>query len=392
MGILGYLWPHLLSPSSPLRNQSPESAPSPERASNVVSSSSVRQSPEPEKASPGSQSDRETPVSKGVISARVSACEKIASMNQSQLLQFLGEALRDEFSFKLLRFDFQYAFQRLAEIAPTEGAELLVKSDFPFLGFSFFTHWAARDSERFLDWLRREPGANAPAARVVQNIASHSPELAAELAHQLKDLPHRVDGGNLMEGFLSEQNPLGKRGWKEGLNYIEKLPEGPVRDAALARLSVEKDFPLADRPDALQALARISGAEAWRAGGNLADKYQLLPPSEVRTVAIGRWIYYVADSGSDSDAAETLQRLTGPEYAAGVRGFIQSKAANEDPKAAAQWALSIPPELGNERLYALHDLLRKWSAQEPEEAAQWIQTAPVSDTEYFRLTGKKRSN
>jgi hypothetical protein len=89
-------------------------------------------------------------------------------------------------------------------------------------------------------------------------------------------------------------------------------------------------------------------------------------------------------------AAEKLQSVSAQDYPAAVHGFAIG-AADADPVAALQWALSIDPSSAH-RGKALERAAAAFFRQDPERARRWVEKAALSDGEYRLLTGHDRLN
>ena len=95
-----------------------------------------------------------------------------------------------------------------------------------------------------------------------------------------------------------------------------------------------------------------------------------------------------------TDPAAAAQRLealppNSSDYAAAVRGFVDSTSA-KDPASAAEWALSIPPSSSSHRSGALERVATEYFRTNPDGAREWVEKAPLTIEEYRRLTGRTR--
>ncbi|MEK0446362.1 MAG: hypothetical protein RLZZ399_1683 [Verrucomicrobiota bacterium] len=318
--------------------------------------------------------------------ARIAVYEIIASMDPAQLLDFVKTGFTDDLT-KAFRPDYVYALNRLAEIDPLAGARFLSKQTFGFAtSSSFFGHWALRDPAGFADWLKEEPYSattrNIPSS--LATISKGNPDVAVAILRELGDSSHRIDGQRFMAAFLQGQT------WKDGLNFLEQLPKGPVRDQALSELAATPGFPLSEHAEAREALSRLTGQAARDVGERLGGTaIELLKTGEVRAAAITSNMKKCGGEKIEiTHATDFLQTLPPAERVAGIAGLVQSKAAQEAPAAVGELALRIPPEFTKERIRVLDTLLRTWVKKDAQEASRWVQSAPLSDTEYFRLTGK----
>lgn len=323
--------------------------------------------------------------------ARIAVYEIIAAMDPAQLLDFVKTGFTDDLA-KAFRPDYVYALNRLAEIDPLSGAQFLSRQPLGFITSRFFFgHWALRDPAGFADWLKDEPysATTHNISSFLATISKENPDVAAAIFRQLGDSSHGISGQHFMRTFLAEQNR--KDAWKDGLTLLEKIPKGPVRDGALTEFAATDGFPLSEHAEVTQALSQLTGQAARDVGERLGGTaIGLLKTGEVRAAAITSNMKKY-EAGGITDATNFLQTLPTSDRIAGIAGLVQSKAAQEAPAKVGELALRIPPEFTKERIRVLDTLLRTWVKKDAQEASRWIQTAPLSDTEYFRLTGKPRS-
>jgi hypothetical protein len=228
------------------------------------------------------------------------------------------------------------------------------------------------------------------------------PEVLAEILKQAPDvIPNEVLSGQVayesmasarksaLQGSLG-QNPEPTR--ENRAEYAEKmlalargLPDGPARIGAFVNLAGDTDLDFTQYPEILTALATLPDEELPVIA--LGSHAVQLPEGRLRETAMRS--KFESDAASDAEAAAThLNSLVNTEdYASAVQGFVNA-TAKKDPGAALAWALSIPS--GNQRGSALETAARAYYLQNPEEARAWLKQAPLTDAEYFHLTGRNR--
>jgi hypothetical protein len=164
-----------------------------------------------------------------------------------------------------------------------------------------------------------------------------------------------------------------------------------MRNAALSELATKTTFDIKSRPEVLQALANLPERDAHKIASHLAQKVDSLPPSPVREAAMQAALREQARTDPAS-AAKRLESLpaNSADYAAAVRGFIDSTSA-KDPASAAEWALSIPTSSATHRTGALERVATEYFRTNPDGAREWVEKAPLTDDEYRRLTGRTRT-
>lgn len=256
--------------------------------------------------------------------------ETIGKASPEQLESMLAAELEVcGFGFNLFSssLGFDFAFRRLAEIAPDRAASLCLQ----WLPLAerievALVPWSRRDPDAFLSWYNRLP-LDAQKVTAARCRNTHALDVIATIpAHAVVvEFAKSAPGGH----FLSS-GPL--------------LP--PTRNPF---------------PDALSGASRA----VFSSMREQAEK----------------------DPVGAAAALESLSNSA--DYPAAVYGFV-SAVAFENPSLAAEWALSIRAESATVRLAALEIVARSWVRMEPDEARIWAERAMLTDDEYFALTGRDR--
>jgi hypothetical protein len=176
---------------------------------------------------------------------------------------------------------------------------------------------------------------------------------------------------------------------EKGFAYAQTLPEGPVRNAALLEMLKWPGANAHANPEVADALAKADPEEARRLGRELSKNAGQLPVGPARESAFTQALR--DESGKDpAAAAKRLESLAGSvDYAPAVRGFVEA-TTRKDPATALEWALRIDPSASLQRSSALERAAAAWFKADAEAARAWVETAPLSDAEYFQLTGRAR--
>ncbi len=174
------------------------------------------------------------------------------------------------------------------------------------------------------------------------------------------------------------------------LAYANALPEGPLRNRALATLARWPGLKIEQYPAILAAVGELDAVTALEWGRNLAGVAEKLPPGLARDTAFAKATEREVKSDPAAAAARLESMAGSPDYAAAVLGFVRG-SASKDPAAAAEWALSIGTESDRQRQVALETVAAAWFKANPGEARAWVEQAPLSGPEYFQLTGRPRS-
>ena len=322
--------------------------------------------------------------------ARLAVMETIGRMNPEQLQTLLSAEANNPDFFRRLRFDFQFAARRFAEIAPQMAAQLwLQNASLRFQADTLLGVWARREPRAFVTWILALPADSQRAtASVVGSIAKSSPEDFAAVAPLIANTPSATTAARAaMQSMIASASagadPSG------AIRYAESLPAGPTRDAALSQLAQWPGIDLKQHPEISESIASLPREDAMRLGRDLEKNAADLPAGVARDAAFAASVRRQAEK--DSAAATTrMESLVGtPDYPAAARGFVDA-TASKDPAAAAEWALKIDPSAPAQRAAALERVAREMFSKNPDDARAWVEKAPLSEAEYAQLTGRQR--
>ena len=324
--------------------------------------------------------------------AKLALMEAVNQLSPAELAELLSSEAETTNLFRTIQPDFEYAARRLSEIAPEKAAELWLKRKGGILGGeALLAPWANQHPEAFVSWSLGLPAdAQKAAAGVLGELARVNPEQFAALASQLAQAAGGVAGARgairgISQGEGKAQDPTA------ALAYAKGLPDGPVRSAALAETVQVYGLDrvnLTANPDVREALAALGPAEARNVGKQFAAAANKLPQGPVRESALAAQISSAAQKDPQAAAKKVEALSSSADYPAAVRGFVEA-TAKKDPAAALDWALSIGPQ-GGQRTAALEKAAAEYFRQKPNEARNWVTTASLSAEEYFLLTGFRR--
>lgn len=350
---------------------------------------------------------------------RLALMEMIGRMKPDELSELLAAEASNPDFFRRMRFDFQFTAKRLAELAPEKAAALW--SATPSLRFqadALLGNWARKDPQGFASWTLSLPkDVQRAAASTLGEIAASNPEQFAAIAPQIAETPGAATAARrAMEALTQSENgprneaadtsaPRTGRDPETAVAYAKSLPEGTMRNTALAQLARMPGIDLAKQPDIVSAIQSLPREEAARLGRDLEEQSRgdasakssvigSLPQGPALDAALASNFRRTADKDAAQAAANLEQMKDLSTYPAAVRGFVDA-TASKDPAAAADWALSINPSTGGDsaqtqRMAALERVAREFAERNPEEAKKWLNTAPLSDREYLILSGKPR--
>lgn len=284
--------------------------------------------------------------------------------------------------------DFLFAVRRFAELNPERAADLWAKNgEFRAQPDLFLGAWIKKDPAAFVSWNLNQTGdVQKASATALGNMARESPQKFAEMATQLSGSPA---GAAAARSAIQGMREAEKDNPQKALEYAQALPEGTLRNAALVELLSWPEAKATNHPEALAAVKQLEPEDARRLGRELGTVAAELP------VGVARESAFAASSrqqaGKDpAAAAKALDGLAGSgDYPAAVRGFVE-ETARKDPAGAAEWAVSIPESASLQRMSALERVAAAWFKSAPDEARAWVETARITDAEYFKLTGRAR--
>ena len=293
--------------------------------------------------------------------------------------------------------------KRLGEIAPEKAAAVWLKDTHSGWDREYLLiPWIAKDPVGFAAWLGAQSAeVRRDAARPLRAM-NLKPEVLAAMLKQTPDLiSNEVLSGEIAAGAMNSsqksavQSTLGENPeltTESRAEYAEKvisvvrgLPEAPARNGALAKLAGDENFDFSRYPDIVTALAALPDHKLPTLA--LARHADQLPEGRLRD--LGMRSKFESEAARDAVAAAGhLNEIAGTQdYPNAVQGFVAA-TAKDDPQTALDWAFSIPS--GDQRGNALETAAREFFLQKPEEARAWLKQAPLTEAEYFRLTGRKR--
>lgn len=321
---------------------------------------------------------------------RLAVMEKIGRMNPDQLQTLLTAEANNPDFFRRMRFDFQFAARRFAEIAPQMAAQLwLQNASLRFQADTLLGGFAKREPRAFVTWILTLPADSQRAtASVVGSIAKYSPEEFAAIAPLIADTPSAATAAraamqSMIASASSGADPSG------AIRYAESLPAGPTRIAALAQLAQWPGIDLKEHPQISESIASLPREDAIRLGRDLEKNAADLPAGVARDAAFAASVRHQAEKDFAAATARMESLVGTPDYAAAARGYVDA-TASKDPLAAAECAFKIDPKATVQRAAALERVAREMFSKNPDEARAWVEKAPLTDDEYAQLTGRKR--
>jgi hypothetical protein len=162
---------------------------------------------------------------------------------------------------------------------------------------------------------------------------------------------------------------------------------------SLAASKNAPDFPFGD-PDIRAALASMEGWPREIPDALLAH----LPEGPLRFQKVRSMLRDTEGKSGEESGELALSRFRNTvDYPAAVLGFVEANAPRATASQAASLAAraaALPAETesgANLRLHALEVAAGALFKADPEAARAWVQEAPLSEREYFHLTGRSKS-
>lgn len=322
-------------------------------------------------------------------SARWKVMEIMGSMNAGELEGLIKGALDQINLFKPQSFEFEFAVRRLVELEPEKAAALWAKNAALRMQTDLFLNgWVKSDPQAFAVWsLAQSREIQQASASALGAFAKDAPEKFAAVAAQFGQSPAGAAGASrAIAGMLEREAGAPEKGFA----YAQTLPEGPLRNAALMEMLKWPGANAHANPSVADALANADPEDARRLGRELSKTASQLPVGPARESAFTAALR--DESGKDPvAAAKRLESLAGSvDYAPAVRGFVEA-TVRKDPATALEWALKIDPSASLQRSSALERAAAAWFKADSAAARAWVETAPLSDAEYFQLTGRARA-
>lgn len=323
--------------------------------------------------------------------AKLHLMEALSKLDAAELESLLNEEAKNPDFFRRMSFEFQFAAKRLSEIAPLRAAQLwLSNTSLRFQSDALLAPWAESDPQAFVTWsISLPPDAQRATANALGTIAKTAPEKFSAIAPLIANSPAAPTAARTaIDTFIAKAGP--EKDPSTAIAFAKSLPEGALRDSALAQLAKWPGLDLHAQPEIANAVNTLPKDEASRLGRDLAKSADALPAGTARDSAFASHFRDRAQK-DPSAAAKSLEALAGTaDYPAAVRGFIDA-TATKDPKAAIDWALAIDPATSQQRIISLERAAKALFKQNPDEARSWVESAPITDTEFFILTGRQRS-
>jgi len=321
--------------------------------------------------------------------ARLELMEAVNRLKPDELEALLAaEAASTDF-YRSQRFDFQFAARRLAEIAPEKAASLWLNARTShFAVDALIVPWAKKSPQAFASWTLGLPrDAQKAVSSTLAQISAENPSQFATFAPQLAQSPAGASGARgAISGLISKAGKNDDP--SEAIAFAQSLPQGAMRDAALAELARWPGMKLGEHPEIAAALGGLNPSDARRYIGYAAGAAERLPAGGVRDTAFSAQVSSAARKDPQK-AAQRVEALSGSaDYPAAVRGFVDATAA-KDPAAAIEWALTIS-QPGAQRSAALEKAVAEYFRQKPADARKWVESAPLSREEYLMLTGRSK--
>lgn len=323
--------------------------------------------------------------------AKLHLMEALSKLDAAELESLLSEEAKNPDFFRRMRFEFQFAAKRLSEIAPLRAAQLwLSNTSLRFQSDALLAPWAESDPQAFVTWsISLPPDAQRATANALGTIAKTAPEKFSVIAPLIANSPAAPSAARAaIDTFIAKAGP--EKDPSTAIAFAKGLPEGTLRDNALAQLAKWPGLDLHAHPEIANAVNTLPKDEASRLGRDLAKSADALPAGTARDSAFASNFRDQAQK-DPSAAAKSIESLAGTaDYPAAVRGFIDA-TATKDPKAAIDWALAIDPATSQQRIISLERAAKALFKQNPDEARTWVESAPITDAEFFILTGRQRS-
>lgn len=321
--------------------------------------------------------------------AKLELMEAINSLKPGELEYVLASEAANTDFYRSQRFDFQFAARRLAEIAPEKAANLWLSARAShFAVDALIVPWAKKNPQAFASWSLGLPqDAQKAVSLTMAQISAENPSQFAVFAPQLAQTPTGPSGARgAIAGLISKAGKQDDP--SEAIAFAQSLPQGAMRNAALAELARWPGMDLGAHPEVAAALGALNQNEARRYIAQISGGADQLPAGGVRDAAFSVQMSAIAKKDPQR-AAQRVEALAGSsDYPAAVRGFVDATAA-KDPAAAIEWALTIS-QSGVQRSAALEKAASEFFRQKPAEARKWVESAPLSSEEYLMLTGRIR--
>jgi hypothetical protein len=264
--------------------------------------------------------------------------------------------------------------QQLAELPA--GKETKIKIN------KFFSAWSHLDpSAAMVSAMALKAGdarSTAMNAVIAGSDGASGASLAAMIDHLTPEILPATDKMKFLNRALtkwSEVDPVA------AANFLDASPSA-TKGLLAARVSVAGNWAESDPEAALAWVQAHTPAEEtntvmsgvingwWRADPRAAEAYvashlDTLGPQTIMTMT--RQLF----NQDPQQAKDWVAGLVRPEVRRSASYFIATQLAASDPKAAGDWATSLPREV---RRAAIDGVINAWVRRDPQEAGQWINT------------------
>ncbi len=226
---------------------------------------------------------------------------------------------------------------------------------------------------------------------VLNHFANHDPVAALDLALKCQSEGwEKRSSLTTAFGALARQNPE---------LAIAKLEELNASDRALAIAQIGNSWSVEDPKAALDWLASKpanvrtdpDGGRSYGSSDSLLIAYaswtasapdaarawaDALPPGETRNAIQSQRARILAANGSVAEATRILTEL-GAAASPKDLSTIASAWAQQDPAAAAEWAINQPA--GAPQASAIASVVGTWASDDPDSAATWLEQFPPGE-------------
>jgi hypothetical protein len=286
-------------------------------------------------------------------------------MDSDALFQFLNtEAQSSKASF--LREDpdlrtacFQVAAERLVQVAPKKAADFWsTHRDLPVS--AFLSPWACKNPEDFaLWWKKQSKEIQSDSSAAIYALAMNSPETWNRISPLFESSPTAWKAA--YQGQFSptwDQMITDDFAFKaeSATQFVLSLPKGPLREEILPSLLL--DLFLSTKPEECEVHLQ---------------KYPELKKALDRL---------------PEDQAEQMRLFYPNAFPPSVSDNVL-RLARDNPTAAMELAMTLDPN-SPDRSKALVTAADALFKKDPESARHWVETAPLTDTDYQLLTGRTR--
>ncbi|NBB79944.1 MAG: hypothetical protein GVY36_10950 [Verrucomicrobia bacterium] len=245
--------------------------------------------------------------------------------------------------------------------------------------------WAERSPERAAEWVdgMANDGSKAAAAEsLAATWAQADPQLAAEWVRGLAPGPIRRQAAAAMTETWARQDPQAASVWaltEAEFNGNTELLQIAVESYTEQDPTAAEAFlrEMAAATDATAVLASHIKARASLDPSAAAAWLESIPASDpIDSPENARHLMQVWAESDSIAASEWLSRQpAGPQRDAAIEGFSETIQSFE-PAAAATWASAIADP--RRRVSRLREHITEWSRNDPQAAAEWIQTAELA--------------